>query len=478
MIMRYRYMIYMLVLLLGGCKKYLTIPLPVDVIAGSGAFENNAAASSVLTGIYTGMLITHSGGGEVFQGNEGIGCNIGLYTDEQTNDSVTTIFNFSNLPFYTDALKSGIPDPYWSQLYQQIYEVNLAIEGLRPTHLSMRNQLLGEAFFLRALMHFYLTNLYGAIPISVVSDIQTNNLLARSSQADVYKQIVADLGQAAVLLDDQYRDLNGAITTDRGRPDKMGVMALLARVYLYTQDWANAESQADSVIGDADYRLAPPLQVFLAGSREMIWGLEPLPPQFSVADVRGYYIPPGVAPDSVGIGLYLSKQLLGAFEPGDARFADWVGVSRVVASATRPAATYYFAYKYKAGGQLAAPVEYLSMLRLGEVYLIRAEARARQGNIAGAAADLNVVRSRAGLSGTTASNQADMLSAILHERQVELFAEHGHRLFDLRRMGQLDAVMNAVAPMKGGSWSSYKEWWPILSTDIQIDPNLVQTPGY
>jgi hypothetical protein len=477
MIMRYRDMICVLVLFLGGCKKYLTIPLPVDVIAGSGAFENNAAASSVLTGIYTGLLATHSGGAAVFQGSEGIGCYTGLYTDEQTNAPVT-LFNSFNLPFYTDALNSGIPGPYWSALYNQIYEVNLAIEGLTPTHLSMRNQLLGEAYFLRALMHFYLTNLYGAIPIAVVSDIQTNNLLARSPQADVYKQIVADLGQAADLLDDHYRDLNGAMTTDRGRPDKMGVMALLARVYLYTQDWADAESLADSVIGDADYQLAPPLQVFLAGSQETIWGLAPLPPQYSVADVVGYFIPPGVAPDSAGVGSYLSNELVGAFEPGDARFASWVGVSTVAASGPRPAATYYFAYKYKAGGQLAAPVEYLSMLRLGEVYLVRAEARARQGDIAGAAADLNVVRSRAGLGGTTASSQADMLGAILHERQVELFAEHGHRLFDLRRMGQLDAVMNVVAPVKGGTWSSYKEWWPILSTDIQIDPNLVQTPGY
>jgi hypothetical protein len=82
------------------------------------------------------------------------------------------------------------------------------------------------------------------------------------------------------------------------------------------------------------------------------------------------------------------------------------------------------------------------------------------------------------LAPTAASDQAALLTAILHERQIELFAEHGHRFFDLRRFGQLDPVMNVEAPVKGASWNSYKQWWPILKTDIQIDPNLVQTPGY
>jgi hypothetical protein len=118
------------------------------------------------------------------------------------------------------------------------------------------------------------------------------------------------------------------------------------------------------------------------------------------------------------------------------------------------------------------------MCRLAEQYLIRAEARAQQNNLTGALADLNAIRTRAGLPASAAVSQADVLIAIARERRVELFCEMGNRFFDLRRTGNLDAVMNVIALLKGGSWSSYKDWWPIPLTDIQNDNHLTQTPGF
>src|SRR5262249_27204051 len=127
-------------------------------------------------------------------------------------------------------------------------------------------------------------------------------------------------------------------------------------------------------------------------------------------------------------------------------------------------------------GNYTVPLEMVVLFRLAEQYLIRAEARAQQGNITGAAADLGAVRARAGLPSTPAP--PDIFTAILHERRVELFTEAGQRFFDLRRTGKLDSVMLALAPLKGGAWSSFKTWWPIPPTDVGIDPNLTQTPGY
>jgi len=143
-----------------------------------------------------------------------------------------------------------------------------------------------------------------------------------------------------------------------------------------------------------------------------------------------------------------------------------------------PAAVYYFPYKYKANGTYTSPQETVALFRLAELYLIRAEAQAQQGNLGGAIADLNMVRTRAGLSGTTAVTQSDVLAAILRERRAELFTESGQRFFDLRRTGNLDAVMNVIAPLKGGVWASFKAWWPISVTDIQNDTHLTQTPGF
>jgi hypothetical protein len=140
--------------------------------------------------------------------------------------------------------------------------------------------------------------------------------------------------------------------------------------------------------------------------------------------------------------------------------------------------TYDYADKYKIGLVNEATAEYDVVLRLGEQYLIRAEARAEENNLTGSAADLNFIRTRAGLPNTTATSQAALLAAILHERQVELFTEWGHRWFDLKRTGNLNAVMGAVTPIKGGTWTASGALYPIPQSEITLDPKLTQNEGY
>ncbi len=181
-----------------------------------------------------------------------------------------------------------------------------------------------------------------------------------------------------------------------------------------------------------------------------------------------------LTPPSYSNPVALSNQLVNAFEPNDQRFTNWIG------SFTDPSGTYYYPYKYKISipdGSNPPPSEYQMMLRLGEQYLIRAEAEANgAGNgLPGAVTDLNTIRTRAGLpaySGT--ADQPSLMTAIMHERRVELFTELGQRWLDLKRTGTIDAVMSVVAPLKGGTWSSYKALYPIPQSDIQEDHNLVQ----
>ncbi len=126
-----------------------------------------------------------------------------------------------------------------------------------------------------------------------------------------------------------------------------------------------------------------------------------------------------------GHPVYLSHSLLGSFEDNDERKSNWID-SVIVGSDT-----FYYPFKYKIA-QFGDPVsEYLMVLRLSEQYLIRAEARANQGNLIGASEDLNLIRIRAGLTNTLAVSQQELISAIMHERQTELFTECGHRWFDL-----------------------------------------------
>jgi hypothetical protein len=114
-------------------------------------------------------------------------------------------------------------------------------------------------------------------------------------------------------------------------------------------------------------------------------------------------------------------------------------------------------------------------LRLGEQYLIRAEAEAHLNDNTNAIKDLNIIRNRAGLANYAgATDQTSVLTAIMHERQVELFCEWGNRWFDLKRTGTIDAVLGAEKP----GWQPYIALYPVPLTEIQSNPFLIQNPGY
>lgn len=120
-------------------------------------------------------------------------------------------------------------------------------------------------------------------------------------------------------------------------------------------------------------------------------------------------------------------------------------------------------------------MEYSIIFRLSEQYLIRAEARAHLDNISGAQLDLNTIRNRAGLPNTLATSMSDLLNAIIQERQVELFAEQGHRWFDLKRTGNAGTVLSAIKP----NWQATDVLLPIPETELEINPNLLpQNSGY
>jgi hypothetical protein len=114
------------------------------------------------------------------------------------------------------------------------------------------------------------------------------------------------------------------------------------------------------------------------------------------------------------------------------------------------------------------------VLRLNELYLVRAEARAKQANLAGGLTDLNIIRSRAGLANATAATQESLINLIMHERQVELFCEHGLRWLDLKRTGTVDAVIGAIKP----TYKPFQKLYPIPIGEMQKNPSLTQNQDY
>lgn len=475
-----------------GCKKYLNIPLPVNKIAGEGAYSNDKSSAGTINNIL-GILA----GGGYFDGtsSNNFALYTGLYTDELQNLNGT---NTANIPFYTNAVTPGSTGGLWSNLYKQIYNANLAIEGITAsTTLQNKNQWLGEAYFLRALCFFYLTNYYGDIAITSSSNYLVNKDLSRVPKAEAYTLIIEDLLKAQGLLANEYKDGNGVVTTNRGRPNKFTATALLARAYLYNGDWPNAEIQANNVItatigGASAYSLLPSAdidKVFLAASTETIFNLVPTRVNQDYVAYNNNMAPAliyNAAGNWGSVTIALSPSLLSAFEKNTTTLTDdlrktyWLRSATMAASTTTPVIpeqTNYFPNKYKSG---IIGTENIILFRLAEQYLIRAEARARRSNLDGAKEDLDRIRNRAGLNGTSATLQVDIINAILKERRVELFTESSHRFLDLKRSGTIDAVMNVVVAQKGigATWNPLKQNFPIAVNDILANPKLIQTEGY
>jgi starch-binding outer membrane protein, SusD/RagB family len=449
-----------------GCKKFVDVEAPKTLLYTSNVFNSNGTATAALTAIYSQM------------GNNLIPFRIPQYTGISGDE----LKSYSNVPEFAEIYKNnmqplnGSSQSFWTALYKYIYQANAVIEGLQTSTgvtLKVKKQLTGEAKFIRAYCLFNLTNLYGDIPIVISTDYKVNNLSFRAAQGDVYSQVISDLTEAQSLLNTNYVAIDDtSTTTERVRPNTFAASALLARAYLYKGDWNNAEQQATSVINSSLYDTVSIDQVFLKNVKEAIWQNQPVDKGFNTPEGR-YFILSG-PPDqnsTLQNTVTISDTLINSFEPGDARRTNWIKDSIF------GGVVYKLPYKYKINTG-AALSEYSTVLRLGEVYLIRAEARARLGNISGAQADLNLIRKRAQLPNTTASTQTALVDAILHERQVELFTEQGHRWFDLKRTGKIDALMTAYAPTKGATWSSYKQLFPIPQNERNNNLNLTQNQGY
>jgi hypothetical protein len=474
----------MLCVILTGCKKLVQVSPPTTSLTSDNVYTTDATAASVLTGIYTNMASPSPTTGTDITCLSLAG---GLAADELILYGGSSNANSTLAEYYYNQLTTGLSaslnagtNQLWAGIYGQIYVLNIALERLSASTgltSAVQLQLIGEAKFMRAFFYFYLVNLYGDVPLAVSSDYTINANLARTPKSEVYLQIIADLKSAASLLSNGYVGADAvSATPERVRPNKWAAMALLARTYLYTQDYPDAEVEADSVIvASSLYQLDSLNGVFLKNSSEAIWQLQPVNTGWNTEDARIFILPatgPSTTAPTYGYPVYLSAQLMGSFEAGDARRTNWVD------SVLVGGISYYFSYKYKSATLNAAVTEYSMVLRLGEQYLIRAEARAQHNNLLGAASDLNAIRRRAGLGATSAADQPSMLAAIWHERQVELFTEWGHRWLDLKRSGMIDPVMTAVSSAKGRTWKTDWQYWPIPEYDIAQDPNLTQNPGY
>jgi len=441
-----------------SCDDFVDVEQPNSQLTGEAIFENATTATAAMKDIYA--KIRDSG---LLTGKPlGLSNLLGQYTDELTCFQTGS---YTSEPFYNNTLTgtNGYVQELWTATYNQIYAANAVIEGVTASEeltVAQKNQLIGEALFVRALLHSYLAGIYGACPYITTTDYQQNSTVYRLSVATVYGHCITDLEQAVSMLPESYTN------AERVRPNKFAATALLARMYLYNQQWPEASNAASAVLNETGtYIWETDLdKVFLKESTGTIWQLA-AGGWYANTQEGALFIFNAGPPPTVS----LSPELYDSFATDDQRRSHWI---RAITDGTT---TWYHAYKYKQDNSSTGSSEYSVMLRLAEQYLIRAEARAMQGELIGAKEDLNKVRNRVGLGETIALTGAEIINAVVQERRFEFFTEAGMRFFDLQRAGKLDAALSPVKP----GWDSTDRLWPVPQSELLINPNLApQNAGY
>lgn len=446
--------------LLSGCEAFVALEVPNDRITSTTVYGDDATTRAALDGMYIQVFNTAFAAG----GNASVSFLGGLSAG--TYGLTSAIPDMEEFAGYQLEATNGLNLNLWSGAYSTIYMCNALIEGVAENNAlstDTRESLEGQARFVRAFTYFELTNLYGDVPLVTQTDYTVNALKARSLQTEVYDLILEDLTRAVELLDADYPD------NERTRANRFAALGLLARVHLYLENWEQAETYSSEVLGATDlYELPEDLNnVFLANSREALWQVSPEGWGNSFTHTRDGNLLIRIT--TTGSPVELSAGLLQSWESGDQRRADWVG------SFTTAAQTYYYPNKYKirydaSGGNYT---EYSMIMRLAEQYLIRAEARARQGKLEVAVADLNRIRERAGLEPVefnTSLSQESLIEVVLEERYHELFSEWGHRWLDLKRTGKALEELEGV--------EAIDLLYPIPEDELLKNPNLNQNAGY
>lgn len=451
------FLLLCLAVLCNACDQYLEVEAPKTQLSSSNVFTNDQTATSALMGMYSEIM----NGQEFLSGGfNSITVLSGMSSDEFSNHAseIHRIeFAENNILNTNELILEGL----WQPAYKTIYYANGVLEGIKNNSVlstTTMKQLEGEALFIRALCHFYLTNLFGDVPLVTNTDYSVNASLHRSLSEEVYQQIIEDLLRTETLLTDDYA------AGDKSRPNRWAAKALLARVYLYTDNRERAESYATQLINSGVFELENDLnRVFLKSNNEAIWQLQPVAPGKNTWEAVTFI--PNPDPQWVSF----SNSFITAIETGDLRKQYWIGTTDYNGQ------PLYYPYKYKVNLSNQPLTEYSTQVRLAELYLIRAEARAKQNKLEGAIADVNTIRNRAGLSQLPFNlSESEILSAIIKERRIELFAEGGHRWFDLKRTDKVNEVLGSRKP----GWQPTDALYPIPQSERENNPNLTQNSGY
>lgn len=443
--MRTKFIYIFYILLFTNCSSFLDVD-PRSSISGDGIIKDETSANAAISGVYDALRSYYSVNYQSIAYLSG--------DNVQWTGSQSQVQEFIN---HRVNPENGTIASSWNGIYTTINRANNVINAIANDDAAeipatVKDKVLGQAYAIRGLAYFDLARVWGGVPLITepTAKVGDNIGIARSTVDQTYQQVINDLNLAEDLLPN---------TTDRFAFTKKTVWALKARYHLYKKNWAEARDYAKLLIEDqSNYELISPYYSFfkndVTGTKESVFELfystnEPNPhraqwqPQTN-GGTRQW------APADPLIGLLTNPGTAGA---------------RSVLIAKDNQNRWYGDLYYRSTG--ADPTY---VIRIAELYLIRAEAYAELNEYNLAVEDLNRVRKRALLETRPfTTSKSDLLLWIENERRLE-FAFEAHRWFDLVRTGRAQQVL--------GISESFRLLLPIPYSQILADPALKQNPGY
>ena len=492
-----------------SCKKYLYEP-PITSTYGASFWSSQAAVEQASLAMYGQLRASLRNSASFFLfGDLASGTFIpaaGQWNYQTIRADNAPPYNFSYVPYLEGDLQN------WSRFYRVIAQANLVLQNVPKMPAAnfrsevIRNAYIGEALFIRAYTYFYITRVWGdAVYVSqTFDDIDYGKIppIARTPEATVLDSCIADLKKAA-----GYMDFSGGDIQKTVRANKGSVSALLAHIYAWKHDYANAHLYCQKVINNGGYELEP------MSSYTNIWkgkssneSILELPMQFQPNDAEfpkqtdgNYYdwaeaqfnffgtFVKGNVVDNANTSCWLSPDngmVDWFFDYADARYNSvWKHVPASGGDVSGYMLLKYTNFQYQKPDTKTLPYinNNLVLFRLSDIILLDAEALASTGNLEGARAALSKTEDRAGIATyLNPGNTSDMLDEVVMERGRELFGE-GTWYYDLIRTEEAQGWLEAVGYPSDGRLSKANKgyYWPLdMGTLFPYDNLLTQNPWW
>jgi hypothetical protein len=465
-------------LLLASCTGILEKE-PIAIFDAGSYFQTQNDAIQAINAAYQPLLLNNDNRNFFWAFAE-------LTSDEAATGGDGSRPGLTELEAFTYTPRTEEFNDFWKVQYRGVTQCNLVLDNLPNVDMNeeLRDQITGEALFLRSYYYFGLVQVFGGVPLFTSVAPPDELKIPRSSRAEIFAQIQSDCERAGQLLPETYP------AADVGRATKGAAYALAAKAFLYEKKWTQTLEYVQKVKDLGIYELVPDYQDnFREGTQnnsESVWEIQHANLELGVGNSLNQWWFSKKVVDGYGFA-EVTQAFVDAFEPGDPRLGftvaqkdeDYFGyVYKPSFSATGKSPRKYLQADSTVTQKADGDINYTA-IRYAEVLLWEAEALNELSQTQAAQTPLEEVRARAraqaadpttALPPVTTASQEEMRQAIRHERQVELGFEL-HRFFDLVRWGIAGDLLDGFEAGK-------HEVFPLPQEEMALNSELVQNPGY